>query len=107
MAKISINFVNISLGARDTVKKSVLVWGLGGILLSVGTFAQAEYLLSKQEYIQLCLDTYGADMITQSVCEQEYIALVEKEKELLIDVDSDESEHASADNVLPEVKDEN
>lgn len=68
-------------------------------LTGAGFFVQAEYLLSKQEYIQLCIDTFGADAITQSVCEQEYIALVEKEKELLIEGRDDDIEHASADNM--------
>ncbi|MEZ8096580.1 hypothetical protein L4D00_17585 [Photobacterium swingsii] len=92
---------------KHLVEKHGFRCGVGALFLCLSPFAQAEYLLSKQEYIQLCLDTYGADMITQSVCEQEYIALVEKEKELLLDVDSDDSEHASAESIELDSQEEN
>ncbi|OAN11484.1 hypothetical protein A3K86_21355 [Photobacterium jeanii] len=64
-------------------KLRLLVASCSGLLLALT--ANAEPLLSKQEYIKLCIDTYGEDMITRSVCEQEYFALVEKEKELFIE----------------------
>ena len=55
----------------------------------IAGFSHAEALLmSYEDYMERCLNTYGEDLLTQSVCEKQYQAVTEKEQSLMVQTES-------------------
>ncbi|MGF1759494.1 hypothetical protein L4D76_16425 [Photobacterium sagamiensis] len=41
-------------------------------------------LMSYEDYMDRCLNTYGEDLLTKSVCEKQYQAIAKKEQSLMV-----------------------
>ena len=51
----------------------------------IAGFSHAEALLmSYEDYMERCLNTYGEDLLTKSVCEKQYQAIAKKEQSLMV-----------------------
>ena len=51
----------------------------------IAGFSHAEALLmSYEDYMERCLNTYGEDLLTKSVCEKQYQAIEKKEQSLMV-----------------------
>ena len=63
-----------------------------GCALLMAVTAQSESLLmSYEEYMERCADTYGQDRTTTSVCDAQYQAIEKKEQELMAQVDDQDN----------------
>lgn len=51
--------------------------------------AQSESrLMSYEEYMERCTETYGSDRVTTSVCENQYLTMYAKEEEVMAQADT-------------------
>ncbi|MCW8329277.1 hypothetical protein MD588_10715 [Photobacterium sp. SDRW27] len=60
----------------------VLLIAVAGMLVLANAKADT-LLMSYAEYMDRCMNTYGADKLTKSVCEAQYRAMEKKEQELM------------------------
>jgi len=71
------------------MKRSALV--IVGVAVLVMAPAHSETLLmTYDEYMDRCLNTYGEDKVTKSVCESQYQAIEKKEQEMTAQASSNE-----------------
>lgn len=70
----------------------LIAFMMAGACLILTVAAHAETLLmSYEEYMDRCMDTYGEDRVTEKVCESQYRALEKKEQELMAQVAEDQA----------------
>lgn len=58
----------------------------GAVLLVMAPAYSETLLMSYEEYMDRCQNTYGEDKVTKSVCESQYHAIEKKEQELMAQV---------------------
>ncbi|MCM0148843.1 hypothetical protein KCN56_09740 [Photobacterium galatheae] len=60
--------------------------------------AQSESrLMSYEDYMERCTETYGSDRVTTSVCENQYLTMYAKEEEVMAQADTKLPEEPTSD----------
>ncbi|UTM60264.1 hypothetical protein L4174_019610 [Photobacterium sp. CCB-ST2H9] len=62
--------------------------------------AQSESrLMSYEEYMERCTETYGSDRVTTSVCENQYLTMYAKEEEVMAQADTELPAETSSEDI--------